>query len=77
MPKIWYILVYMKGFTLIELLIVIAIIGIISGIVISNLFDSTDDAQRAADKFTGVQLSAREEKCTLFWKKYIFYGWAR
>ena len=66
MPKIWYILVYMKGFTLIELLIVIAIIGIISGIVVSNLTDSVDDAQGSADKFTGVQFSARQEKCNLF-----------
>ena len=45
----------MKGFTLIELLIVIAIIGIISGVVITNLTDSVDDAQGGADKFTGVQ----------------------
>ena len=63
--------IYMKGFTLIELLIVIAIIGIISGIVISDLFDSVDDAQATADKFTGVQLSAREEKCNLFAKLYM------
>ena len=72
MPKIWYILVYMKGFTLIELLIVIAIIGIISGIVISSISGSVDDAQGTADKFTGVQFSARQEKCNLFGENKLY-----
>ena len=39
-----------KGFTLIELLIVIAIIGILAGIVIVSLSSSTDDAKDAAVK---------------------------
>ena len=63
--------IYMKGFTLIELLIVIAIIGIISGIVISNISGSVDDAQATADKLEGAHFSVREEKCTLFGKLYM------
>ena len=39
-----------KGFTLIELLIVIAIIGILAGIVIVSLSGSTDNAEDAAVK---------------------------
>ena len=39
-----------KGFTLIELLIVIAIIGILAGIVIVSLSGSTDNAEDSATK---------------------------
>ena len=36
------------GFTLIEILIVLAILGILAGIVISQFVDSTEDAERQA-----------------------------
>lgn len=47
------------GFTLIELLIVIAIIGILAAIVISNLFPTTDKAKtaRAQEELHSLQLA--------------------
>ena len=50
-----------KGFTLVELIVVIAIIGILAGVMLPKYFGFTDDARKAAAISEGKSIRSIEE----------------